>query len=49
MELVAFLDFPALSGRFSRACGLRREAFSLSMIFTDSRYPLFGIMLQTAG
>jgi hypothetical protein len=49
MEPAPFLDFTASGGRFSRARGLRRALFSLRMILSENRYPLFGIMLQTAG
>jgi len=49
MEPVPFLDFPALAGRFSRARGLRREPFSLRMIFSEDGNSRFGIMRQTAG
>jgi hypothetical protein len=53
MEPAPLLDFRAWGGRFSRARGqdreLYREPFSLSLIFSENRYPFFGIMLQTAG
>jgi hypothetical protein len=48
MEPIAFLDFPAWGGRFSRARGLRREPTSSRMIVSESRNPRFGIMLQAA-